>query len=62
MFDKYFKLALREDMHAGSGGVFGDFSSSQFSGDNYAPGNYQVPKALGTVQRRRKSKKKLKKK
>lgn len=61
MFDQYFKRILHEDMTAGDGGVFGDFSSSQFSGDLYATGDYRAPKLLGKVQQRNKSKKKKKK-
>jgi hypothetical protein len=63
MFNKFFKKILDEDMTAGTGGVFGDFSSGQFSSDSYATGDYRAPKALGSVQRRNKKKKKrLKKK
>lgn len=61
MFDKYFKKILREDMTAGAGGAFGDFTSSQFSGDSYATGDYRAPKVLGGVQTRSKKKKKKKK-
>lgn len=53
---------LDEDNIAGSGGPLGSWTSSQFSGDTYAPGDSRIPKVLGGVQRRAGVKKKRKKK
>lgn len=50
---------LMEDNTAGPGGVFGDYTQSQFSsGDLYAPGDMRVPKVLGA--KKVKGKKKVK--
>ena len=66
MFGTIFSTILAEDISgnvAGSGGALGSFSQSQFSADNYAVGDYRMPKVLGKVQKRvnKKSKKPKKK-
>jgi len=63
MFQQLFLKLLDEDGNvAGPGGPLGTWTSSQFSGDNYAPGDYRMPKVLGGVQRRNNKKKRKKKK
>ena len=62
-FKNIFLKLLDEDGNvAGPGGALGTWTSSQFSGDNYAPGDYRMPKVLGSVQRRNTKKKRKKKK
>tara|TARA_B100002019_G_C20958261_1_gene445003 strand:+ start:348 stop:554 length:207 start_codon:yes stop_codon:yes gene_type:complete len=62
-FKNIFLKLLDEDGNvAGPGGALGTWTSSQFSGDNYAPGDSRMPKVLGGVQRRIKKKRKKKKK
>ena len=62
-FKNIFLKLLDEDGNvAGPGGALGTWISSQFSGDNYAPGDSRMPKVLGGVQRRIKKKRKKKKK
>ena len=43
---------------AGPGGALGTWTSSQFSGDFYAPGDSRMPKVLGAKKKKRKKKKK----
>ena len=45
-FTKLYQQIL-EDNIAGPGGVFGNYTQSQFSSDSYAPGDTRVPKVLG---------------
>jgi hypothetical protein len=55
MFGSIFSTILAEDISgnvAGSGGVLGSFTQSQFSADNYAVGDSRIPKILGKVQKR----------
>jgi len=62
-FKNIFLKLLDEDGNvAGPGGALGTWTSSQFSGDFYAPGDSRIPKVLGAVQRRNKKKKRKKKK
>ena len=62
-FKNIFLKLLDEDGNvAGPGGALGTWTSSQFSGDFYAPGDSRMPKELGAVQRRNKKKKRKKKK
>ena len=63
MFRKLFMKLLDEDGNvAGSGGALGSWTTSQFSGDNFASGDSRMPKVLGGVQRRNMSSSKKKKK
>jgi len=62
-FKNIFLKLLDEDGNvAGPGGALGTWTSSQFSGDFYAPGDSRIPKVLGAVQRRNKKKRRKKKK
>ena len=69
-FEKLFLKLLHEDMTAGAGGALGTPAEpvyspdSPTSGDKYAPGDARRPKVLGSVQTRKGSvgKKKKKKK
>ena len=69
-FEKLFFKLLHEDMTAGAGGALGDPTEPIYnpdgptSGDKYAPGDARRPKVLGSVQTRKGSvgKKKKKKK
>jgi len=67
-FEKLFLKALQEDMTAGAGGALGTPAKpvyspeSPTSGDTYAPGDARRPKVLGSVQTRKGSVRKKKKK
>lgn len=68
-FAKYFYKVIEEDMTAaGAGAVLGDAAGGNFhpnastSGDTYEPGNMQIAKPLGKVQKRIADPKKKKKK
>jgi len=58
-FKNIFLKLLDEDGNvAGPGGALGTWTSSQFSGDFYAPGDSRMPKVLGAKKKKRKKKKK----
>jgi hypothetical protein len=59
---KTFKEFIKEDNMSGSGGVFGDYSSSTSSGDFYAQGDTRFPYIIGAYTRYGKIKKKKKRK
>ena len=67
-FEKLFLKLLHEDMTAGAGGALGTPAEpvyspdSPTSGDKYAPGDARRPKVLGSVQTRKGSVGKKKKK
>lgn len=62
LFKKYFEKILQEDNVAGSGGAFGDTSSTggMFPGgsDSYAPGDARIPTFLGNKSKKRRKKRK----